>query len=102
MFGFSGMEWDMLVWYNVVVVLVIGNNGIWGLEKYLMEVLYGYLVVVELCLGICYDEVVCVLGGYGELVLVFVEFWLVLEWVFVSGLFVVVNVFIDLSVVYLC
>src|SRR5271167_2072769 len=36
-FGFSGMEWDTLVRHSVPVVSVIGNNGIWGLEKHPME-----------------------------------------------------------------
>ncbi len=47
-FGFSGMEWDTLVRHNVPVVSVIGNNGIWALEKHPMEALYGYSVVAEL------------------------------------------------------
>ena len=36
-FGFSGMEWDTLVRHGVQVVSVIGNNGIWALEKHPME-----------------------------------------------------------------
>jgi acetolactate synthase-1/2/3 large subunit len=40
-FGFSGMEWDTLVRHGVQVVSVIGNNGIWALEKHPMELLYG-------------------------------------------------------------
>ncbi len=67
-FGFSGMEWDTLVRHNVAVVSVIGNNGIWGLEKHPMEALYGYSVVAELRPGTRYDEVVRALGGHGELV----------------------------------
>ena len=47
-FGFSGMEWDTLVRHGVHVVSVIGNNGIWALEKHPMEMLYGYSVVAEL------------------------------------------------------
>ncbi len=38
-FGFSGMEWDTLVRHGVHVVSVIGNNGIWALEKHPMELL---------------------------------------------------------------
>ena len=67
-FGFSGMEWDTLVRHGVHVVSVIGNNGIWALEKHPMELLYGYSVVAELRPGTRYDEVVTALGGYGELV----------------------------------
>jgi len=67
-FGFSGMEWDTLVRHNVPVVSVIGNNGIWALEKHPMEALYGYSVAAELRPGTRYDEVVRALGGHGELV----------------------------------
>ena len=67
-FGFSGMEWDTLVRHDVPVVSVIGNNGIWALEKHPMEMLYGYSVVAELRPGTRYDEVVRALGGHGELV----------------------------------
>ena len=67
-FGFSGMEWDTLVRHGVHVVSVIGNNGIWALEKHPMELLYGYSVVAELRPGTRYDEVVTALGGHGELV----------------------------------
>src|SRR5438270_1278726 len=67
-FGFSGMEWDTLVRHNVPVVSVIGNNGIWALEKHPMEAIYGYAVVAELRPGTRYDEVVRALGGHGELV----------------------------------
>ncbi len=67
-FGFSGMEWDTLVRHGVHVVSVIGNNGIWALEKHPMEMLYGYSVVAELRPGTRYDEVVRALGGHGELV----------------------------------
>ena len=40
-FGFSGMEFDTLVRHGIHVVGVIGNNGIWALEKHPMEFLYG-------------------------------------------------------------
>ena len=50
------------------MVSVIGNNGIWALEKHPMEMLYGYSVVAELRPGTRYDEVVTALGGHGELV----------------------------------
>ena len=41
-FGFSGMEFDTLARHGVNVVGVMGNNGIWALEKHPMEFLYGY------------------------------------------------------------
>lgn len=99
-FGFSGMEWDTLVRHQVPVVSVIGNNGIWGLEKHPMEALYGYSVVAELRPGTRYDEVVRALGGHGELVSAPVELRPALERAFSSGLPSVVNVLTDPSIAY--
>ena len=99
-FGFSGMEWDTLVRHNVPVVSVIGNNGIWGLEKHPMEAIYGYSVVAELRPGTRYDEVVRALGGHGELVVAPAELRPALERAFASGRPAVVNVLTDPSVAY--
>ncbi|OBF89486.1 hypothetical protein A5791_16920 [Mycobacterium sp. 852002-51163_SCH5372311] len=99
-FGFSGMEWDTLVRHNVPVVSVIGNNGIWALEKHPMEALYGYSVVAELRPGTRYDEVVRALGGHGELVSAPAELRPALERAFASGLPAVVNVLTDPAVAY--
>lgn len=99
-FGFSGMEWDTLVRHNVPVVSVIGNNGIWGLEKHPMEAIYGYSVVAELRPGTRYDEVVRALGGHGELVSTPGELRPALERAFASGLPSVVNVLTDPSIAY--
>jgi thiamine pyrophosphate-dependent acetolactate synthase large subunit-like protein len=67
-FGFSGMEFDTLARHGVDVVGVMGNNGIWALEKHPMESVYGYSVVADLRPGTRYDEMVSALGGHGELV----------------------------------
>ena len=99
-FGFSGMEWDTLARHNVPVVSVIGNNGIWGLEKHPMEAIYGYSVVAELRPGTRYDEVVRALGGHGELVSAPAELRPALERAFASGLPSVVNVLTDPSIAY--
>jgi len=99
-FGFSGMEWDTLVRHDVPVVSVIGNNGIWALEKHPMEALYGYSVVAELRPGTRYDEVVRALGGHGELVAAPAELRPALERAFTSGLPAVVNVLTDPNVAY--
>ncbi|MGG7381392.1 thiamine pyrophosphate-dependent enzyme, partial [Escherichia coli] len=40
-FGFSGLEFDTMVRHGLPVVGIVGNNGIWGLEKHPMEFLYG-------------------------------------------------------------
>lgn len=99
-FGFSGMEWDTLVRHNVPVVSVVGNNGIWGLEKHPMEALYGYSVVAELRPGTRYDEVTRALGAHGELVSAPAELRPALDRAFASGLPSVVNVLTDPSVAY--
>jgi acetolactate synthase I/II/III large subunit len=99
-FGFSGMEWDTLVRHNVPVVSVIGNNGIWALEKHPMEAIYGYSVVAELRPGTRYDEVVCALGGHGELVSAPGQLRPALEHALGSGLPAVVNVLTDPEVAY--
>ena len=68
-FGFSGMEYDTLARHGVAVVGVMGNNGIWALEKHPMEFLYnGWSVAADLRPETRYDEVVEALGGHGELV----------------------------------
>jgi acetolactate synthase-1/2/3 large subunit len=99
-FGFSGMEWDTLVRHRLPVVSVVGNNGIWGLEKHPMEALYGYSVVAELTPGTRYDEVARALGGHGELVSTPGELRPALERAFASGLPAVVNVLTDPAVAY--
>jgi acetolactate synthase I/II/III large subunit len=99
-FGFSGMEWDTLARHEVPVLSVIGNNGIWALEKHPMEALYGYSVVAELRPNTRYDEVVRALGGHGELVSTPAELRPALTRALGSGLPAVVNVLTDPDVAY--
>ena len=99
-FGFAGMEFDTFVRHGVPVVGVMGNNGIWALEKHPMEFLYGYSVAADLQPGCRYDEVVNALGGYGELVERPDELRPALERAFASGKPALVNVLTDPSVVY--
>ncbi len=99
-FGFSGMEFDTLARHGVAVVAVMGNNGIWGLEKHPMEYLYGYSVVADLRPGTRYDQVVQALGCRGELVREPAELRGALERAFAAGAPVLVNVLTDPSVAY--
>jgi len=99
-FGFSGMEFDTFVRHGVPVVGVMGNNGIWALEKHPMEFLYGYSVAADLQPGCRYDQVVTALGGHGELVERPDELRPALERAFASGRPALVNVLTDPSVVY--
>jgi acetolactate synthase-1/2/3 large subunit len=99
-FGFSGMELDTLARHGIAVVALIGNNGIWALEKHPMEALYGYSVVAELRQGTRYDLVAQALGCEGELVSEPSELRPALERAFASGKPTVVNVLTDPSVAY--
>ena len=99
-FGFSGMEFDTLARHGVNVVGVMGNNGIWALEKHPMEFLYGYSVAADLRPATRYDQVVEALGGYGELVDRPEEVAPALERAFQSERPALVNVLTDPTVAY--
>src|SRR5438874_8573247 len=99
-FGFSGIEFDTLARHGVNVVGVMGNNGIWALEKHPMEFLYGYSVAAELRPETRYDQVVEALGGHGELVRSPGELRGALERAFDAGVPALVNVLTDPNVVY--
>jgi acetolactate synthase-1/2/3 large subunit len=66
--GFSLMDADTLVRHRLPVVMICGNNGIWGLEKHPMHMIYGYDIATDLQPQCRYDAVVEALGGAGELV----------------------------------
>jgi acetolactate synthase-1/2/3 large subunit len=99
-FGFAGLEFDTFVRLGVPVVGVMGNNGIWGLEKHPMEFLYGYSVAADLQPECRYDQIVETLGGHGELVSKPDELKPALERAFASGKPALVNVLTDPSVAY--
>jgi acetolactate synthase I/II/III large subunit len=99
-FGFAGLEFDTFVRHGLPIVGVMGNNGIWALEKHPMEFLYGYSVAAELQPECRYDEVVAALGGHGELVTRPDELRPALERAFASGKPALVNVLTDPEVVY--
>lgn len=94
-FGFSGMDFDSLIRFNLPVVAVIGNNGIWGLEKHPMRAVYGYDVAADLQPGCRYDKVVESLGGYGETVDDPKEIGPAIDRAFEAGVPAVVNVLTD-------
>jgi acetolactate synthase-1/2/3 large subunit len=99
-FGFSGMELDTLARHGVAVVAVVGNNGIWALEKHPMEALYGYSVAADLRPQTRYDQVAQALGCQGELVSTPAELRPALERAFNSGAPALVNVLTDPTVAY--
>jgi acetolactate synthase-1/2/3 large subunit len=98
--GFSLGEWDTLARHGVAVVGVVGNNGIWALEKHPMEALYGYSVIADLRPETRYDEVAIALGCDGSLVREPAELRPALEAALASGRPTLVNVLTDPSVVY--
>jgi acetolactate synthase-1/2/3 large subunit len=99
-FGFSAMEFDTFARLGINVVAVMGNNGIWALEKHPMEFLYGYSVAAELRPGTRYDQVVEALGCHGELVERPADLKPALERAFSAGAPALVNVLTDPDVVY--
>ncbi|MDQ4065249.1 MAG: acetolactate synthase [Actinomycetota bacterium] len=98
--GFSLGELETLVRHGLPVVCVVGNNGIWGLEKHPMRALYGYDVAADLRPGIRYDEVMVALGGKGELVTEPDQIAPALKRAFDSGEPYLVNVLTDPDVMY--
>ena len=65
--GFSIMDMESLVRHQLPVVIIIGNNQGWALEKQPMRFLYGYDVIADLPAA-RYDTIMQALGGDGELV----------------------------------
>jgi thiamine pyrophosphate-dependent acetolactate synthase large subunit-like protein len=98
--GFSLMDADTLVRHRLPVVMVCGNNGIWALEKYPMQALYGYDVLADLQPGCRYDEVVRALGGAGETVTRPGDIGPALRRAFDAGVPYLVNVLTDPAVAY--
>ena len=98
--GFSLMDVDTCVRHRLPVVIICGNNGIWGLEKHPMQALYGYDVAADLQPQCRYDQVVAALGGAGELVTRPEEIAPALRRAFGAGLPYLVNIATDPQVAY--
>ncbi|MEU8108090.1 acetolactate synthase [Nonomuraea muscovyensis] len=98
--GFSLMDVDTLVRHNLPVVMICGNNGMWGLEKHPMQLLYGYDVAAELQPNCRYDQVVTALGGGGELVTSPSEIGPALRRAFDAGVPYMVNIATDPQIAY--
>src|SRR6478609_1146763 len=98
--GFSLMDVDTLVRHNLPVVMVMGNNSAWGLEKGPMQMLYGYDVIADLAPRTAYDEVVRALGGGGETVTDPRQVGPALDRAFASGVPYLVNVITDVNATY--
>ncbi len=98
--GFSLMDADSLVRHGLPVVMIVGNNGMWGLEKHPMQAIYGWDVACDLQPETRYDDVVRALGGAGETVTSPGEIGPALDRAFASGVPYLVNVMTDPADVY--
>jgi len=93
--GFSAMEFDTMARHHIPVVCVVGNNGIWALEKHPMLNMLGISVAADLAPRTRYDKVVEALGGYGEMVDRPDQIRPALDRAFASGLPACINVICD-------
>lgn len=98
--GFSLMDVDSLVRHQLPVVMVVGNNGMWGLEKHPMQMIYGWDMACDLQPGLQYDKVVSALGGAGETVADPTQIGPALDRAFAAGVPYMVNVLTDPDDVY--
>ncbi|MFC7360521.1 acetolactate synthase [Nocardioides astragali] len=98
--GFSLMDVDTLVRHHLPLVMVMGNNSAWGLEKGPMQMLYGYDVVADLAQRTPYDEVVKALGGAGETVTDPRQIGPALDRAYAAGVPYLVNVITDVEAAY--
>ena len=98
--GFSLIDVDTLVRHNLPVVMVMGNNSAWALEKGPMQMIYGYDVIADLAPRTRYDEVVRALGGAGEMVTDPAQIGPALDRAFASGVPYLVNVVTDVEAGY--
>jgi acetolactate synthase I/II/III large subunit len=98
--GFSLMDADTMVRHGLPVVMIVGNNGMWGLEKHPMKAIYGWDMACDLQPGCRYDDVVRALGGAGEVVTSPDEIGPALDRAFAAGVPYLVNVLTDPDDVY--
>jgi acetolactate synthase-1/2/3 large subunit len=98
--GFSLMDVDTLVRHDLPVVMVMGNNSAWGLEKGPMQMLYGYDVIADLGQRTPYDDVVKALGGAGETVTDPKQIGPALDRAYAAGVPYLVNVITDVEAAY--
>jgi acetolactate synthase-1/2/3 large subunit len=84
-----------MVRHGIPVVCVIGNNGIWALEKHPMTSLLGVSIAADLGHRTRYDKVVEALGGYGEMIERPDQIGAALDRAFRSGLPACINTICD-------
>ena len=97
--GFSLMDVDSLVRHRIPVVMIVGNNAGWALEKGPMRLIYGYDVIADLA-PTRYDEIVVTLGGGGETVTDPAQIGPAIDRAMASGMPYLVNVMTDPEAAY--
>lgn len=101
--GFSIAEIDTCVRHNLGVVAVVGNNGIWGLEKHPMKAFFGYDILADLSQETDYVKIAQSFGADGITVDNKKGFKLALEKAIIAareGKFFLINALIDPNDVY--
>ena len=98
--GMSLIDVDTLVRHDLPVVMVVGNNSCWGLEKHPMRFLYGYDVAADLAPQTPYDKVAQAFGAGGETVSKPDEIGPALDRAFDAGIPYLVNVLTDPEAAY--
>jgi len=98
--GFSLIEIDSLVRHRLPVVMIVGNNSAWGLEKHPMQSLFGYDVAADLGHQTRYDQVAIALGAGGEFVTEPSKIGPALDRAFASGIPYLVNIATDPAIAY--
>ena len=98
--GFSLMDVDSLVRHGMPVVMIVGNNGIWGSRSTRCSSSTAGTSACDLQPDTRYDEVVRALGGGGETVTRSDQIGAALRRAFDSGVPYLVNVMTDPGDVY--
>ena len=96
-FGFQAMEFDTAVRHNLPIVVVLGNDAAWGIDRQIQLGLFGRAVATDL-LHTRYDQVVEGLGGHGEHVERPEELTPALERAFAAGRPALVNVAVQRAI----
>ena len=97
--GFSFMDVESLMRHRMPVVIIIGNNAGWALEKHPMRFLYGYDVIADLP-ATRFDLIAQSFGCGGELVEDPEAIGPAIDRALASGIPYVVNVMTDLQAAY--
>ena len=97
--GFSAMDLQSLVTHRLPVVIIVGNNSGWALERHPMRMLYEYDVITDLP-STDYARLMTDLGGGGETVLRPQDIGPAIDRALASGLPYVVDVRTDPEIAY--